>query len=247
MSVTMVACYGDKAPSLARFIESAQARLSASVPSFVPYGIRQVHGTIIGLEGSRVPESDALINANYLTLRGEHRRMDLVRAIDLVRRSPDLPLRVQVGGFLPDARPPFLSRGRHPYERSFSISGETAVAMGWPHVDGTFPAPLARLRRDLESAGVLHKYHAAPNATDDDFFFVLGRMRAGDPSEDALRIVTEDLRASMVRAPIEVVIHLGDIRVVGYTDPALPLETSVSYRLSSVDLASLTALYPVRE
>jgi hypothetical protein len=245
MSVTMVACYGDKPPSLARFIEGAQARVSASVPSFVPYGIRQVHGTIIGLEGSRVPESDALFNANYLALRGERRRMDLQRAFDLVRRSPHLPLRVQIGGFLPDARPPFLSRSRHPYERSLSISGETVVAMGWPHVDGTYPAPLARLRRDLESAGVLHKYHAAPNATDDDFFFVLGRMRPGDPSEDALRIVTEDLRASMARAPIEVAVNLGDIHVVGYSDPALPLETSVAHRLSTLDPASLTALYPV--
>jgi hypothetical protein len=118
MSVTMAACYGDKPPTLARFIETAQARLCASVPSFVPYGIRQVHGTIIGLEGSRLPESDGLLNANYLALRGERRRADLPRAFDLVRRAPQLPLRVQIGGFLPGTQPPFLSRGRHPYERS---------------------------------------------------------------------------------------------------------------------------------
>jgi hypothetical protein len=72
-------------------------------------------------------------------------------------------------------------------------------------------------------------------------------MRPGDPSEDALRIVTDALRASMACAPIEVVVDLRDIHVVGYIDPALPLETSVSYRLSSVGLASLTALYPVGE
>jgi len=246
MNVTMVACYGDKPPALARFIETAQGRLGASLPSFVPYDIRQVHGTIIGLEGSHLPKSDGIVNANYLALRGERRPMDLARAFDLVRRSPRIPLRVQIGGFPPGPQPPFVSRGRHPYERSFSISGETVVAMGWPHVDGRFTAPLAGLRRDLESVGVLHKYHAAVDAMDDDFFFVLGCVRQGDPSEDALRTVTDGLRASMARArPFEVVVDLRDIHVVGYMDPALPLETSVSYRLPSLDLASLVALYPV--
>jgi hypothetical protein len=245
MNVTMVACYGDKPLPLARFIETAQSRLRASLPSFAPYDIRQVHGTIIGLEGSRLPESDGVVNANYLALRGERRRMDLARIVDLVRRSPQLPLRIQIGGFLTGARPPFLSRGQHPYERSFSITDERAVAMGWPHVGGTYPASLARLRRDLESVGVLHKYHAAVDATDDDFFFVLGRVRQGDASEDALRSVTDELRASMGRAPIEVVIDSHDIHVVGYIDPALPRETSVAYRLLSLDPASTIALYPV--
>lgn len=247
MNVTMVACYGDKPLPLARFIETVQARLRASLPSFAPYDIRQVHGTIIGLEGSRFPESDCVVNANYLALRGERRRMDLARVFDLVRRSPQLPLRIQIGGFLPGAPPPFLSRGQHPYERSFSITGERAVAMGWPHADGTHPAPLARLRRDLESVGVLHKYHAAAGATDDDFFFVVGRVRQGDASEDALRSVTAELRASMGRAPIEVVVDPHDIQVVGYIDPALPLETSVRCSLLSSDPASTIALYPVGE
>lgn len=247
MNVTMVACYGDKPPRLARFIETAQARLGASLPSFVPYDIRQVHGTIIGLEGSRLRESDCLVNANYLALRGQRRNMDLARAFDLLRRSPGLPLRIQIGGFLPSAQPPFLSRGQHPYERSFSISGEMAVGMGWPHPDAMHPAPLARLRRDLESAGVLHKYHATVDAIDDDFFFVLGRVGQGDASKEALRSVTDELRASMSRAPTEVVVDLHDIHVVGYVDPALPLETSVSYRLPGLDPASLIALYPVGE
>jgi hypothetical protein len=244
MNVTMVAFYGDKPPPLAGFIETAQARLRASLPSFAPYDIRQVHGTIIGLEGSRLPESDCVVNANYFALRGESRRMDLALAFDLVRRSPLLPLRIQIGGFLPGAQPPFLSRGQHPYERSFSISSEMAVAMGWPHVDATH-TPLARFRRDLESVGALHKYHAAVDAMDDDFFFVLGRVRQGDASEDALRSVTDELRASVGRAPIEVVVDLRDIQVVAYTDPALPLETSVSFRLIGLDSASLIALYPV--
>ena len=247
MNITMVACYGEKPPALARFIESTQIRLGASLSSFVPYDIRQVHGTIIGLEGSRLPDSDALLNANYLALRGERRSMDLARALDLVRRSPRLPLRVQIGGFLPGAPPPFVSRGRHPYERCFAISGERVVAMGWPRVGGTYPAPLAGLRRDLESAGVLHKYHATVDAIDDDFFFVLGRVGQGDASKEALRSVTDELRASMSRAPIEVVVDLRDIHVVGYVDPALALETSVRYRLSNLDSSSLIALYPVGE
>jgi hypothetical protein len=157
MNVTMAACYGDKPLPFARFIETAQSRLRASLPSFAPYDIRQVHGTIIGLEGSRLPGSDCIVNANYLVLRGQRRHMDLARAFDLVSRSPQLPLRIQIGGFSASEQPPFLSRGKHPYERSFSISGEMAVGMGWPDVDATHRAPLARLRRDLESVGVLHK------------------------------------------------------------------------------------------
>src|SRR5579859_4936067 len=103
--MTMAACYGDKPPTLARFIETAQAYLRASVPSFVPYDIRQVHGTIVRLEGSRLPESDGLLNANYLALRGARRRADLARAFDLVRRALQLPLRVRIGGFLPGTEP----------------------------------------------------------------------------------------------------------------------------------------------
>jgi hypothetical protein len=78
---------------------------------------------------------------------------------------------------------------------------------------------------------------------DDDFFFVLGRVGQGDASKDALRSMTDELRASMGRAPIEVVVGPHDIHVVGYVDPALPLETSVSYRLPGLDPASLIELY----
>jgi hypothetical protein len=247
MGVTMVACYGAKSPALTRFIETAQSRLGESIASFVPYDTRQVHATLIGLEGRRCLDGAGVLNANYLALREVRRVMDLGRALDLARHAFRPPLRIQIGGFVPGARAPFLSRGRSPYERSFSMSEGRAVAMGWPHVDGAHPAPLARLRREFESVGVLHKYHRGVEDRDDDFFFVLGRARSGDPGEPELRAAAEDLRASMLRAPFELVLDLRDIHVVGYVDPALPVETSVRYDLSDLDAASLVGLYPDAE
>jgi hypothetical protein len=247
MNVTMVACYGDKPPALAHFIAHAQALLGEAVPSFVPYDMRQVHATLIGLEGRRLVKGDGVLNANYRSLRGERRLIDLAGALDLVRESLRDPLHVRIGGFPPGGVPPFLSRGRHPYERSFSISGEMAVAMGWPREQGGSTAPLARLRRDFESFGVLHKYHVNTEDADNDFFLVLGRLRAPDGAAEAGRGATAQLRASMARAPCDVVVDLRDIRVVAYVDAPLPLETSVSYPLSDVDVASLVGLYPVGE
>jgi hypothetical protein len=203
-------------------------------PAFVPYRTAQVHATITGLEGARPAGSTRAVNANFLALRGEERVMDLPRVCALLATSPLLPLTIQVGGFAADGAYPFTSRGRHPHERSFAVHGTDAVAMGWPVAAGSYPDTLARLRRDLEPAGVLHKYHATPDAADNDFFFVLGRVARAGASEAALRAAELDLRALMSCTPVELAVGPAELSVVTYTDPSLPPESSVAQDLPLV-------------
>jgi hypothetical protein len=89
-----------------------------------------------------------------------------------------LPFDIRLGGYKEVAKYPFTSRGLHPYQRSLSIQGNRVVAVGWPYVNGKFARNLDKLRRSFNSANILHKYHRAPDVQDNDFYFVLGRVKS---------------------------------------------------------------------
>ncbi|MBV9947609.1 MAG: hypothetical protein JOZ69_12215 [Myxococcales bacterium] len=246
VNLTLVACYGDKPAALAAFIDSAHGVLAGLGNAFTAYEAAQVHATIAGLEGYREPGSGRAFNTNFLDLRGERRAVDLGRALAIARTAAIWPLHLQLGGFRADMAYPFTSRGLHPYERSFSFSGERAVVMGWPRVGASYPPSLAELRRSLEPAGVLHKYHPTPESVDNDFFLVLGRVDRAVVPDETLRRTEHALRALARRECTAVVIGPGDLRVVAYVDPALPRESSVAHSLEQADPTALAALYPER-
>ena len=69
MNVALVACYGEKPPALKDLVAGMQAELGRFLgAAFVPYGMEQVHATIVGLEGMRV--GDMIVNYD----RGGRRR-----------------------------------------------------------------------------------------------------------------------------------------------------------------------------
>lgn len=156
--------------------------------------------------------------------------MDLASMRELVLDA--LPIRFRFGGFAPEDAP-FESRGARPWERSCSISGGLAVLIGWP-VDGcAFPDSLDRLRRSVQRAGVLHRYHASQADIDNDLYLRLGR--ASDASSDAATAV----RTFLESHPLEVEVDATSVRLAAYTDESLPGASTQSWPLRSCDLATL--------
>ena len=210
---------------------------------FAPYSVEQVHGTIIGLEG--IWDAGELVNANFLRLRGERQVMDLRQALGAVAAC-SFPLRIRIGGFQASEPCPFASRQQHPYDRSASLSGEVATIMGWPECDGSYPPALDELRRSLERANVLHKYHAFESDVDNDFYFVLGRVDRTRATQDAIVEAEMAMREQLAnREPVIVDLDTRHLAVVAYDDATLPLESSRAFGLREAEdrLQEIAALY----
>ena len=147
---------------------------------FLPYTAEQVHATLIALNGVR--DRGTVVNEYMLELAGRRREMDLPRAMDILARRFATPLPVRIGGFRPDQAAPFTSRGQHPAQRSFSVQDRAFVLVGWPAASiAGHGQPLDELRRELNTAGLLHRYHAHPGDVDNDLHMVVGH-HAGAPA-----------------------------------------------------------------
>jgi len=74
------------------------------------------------------------------------------------------------------------------------------------------------LRRDMNAAHLLHRYHARDTDVDNDLHLVVGHV-AGDTggAADAVRAVRERLAAD----PVEVTISLDDVKIVAADSPTL--------------------------
>jgi hypothetical protein len=224
---TLAAFYGEKPAALARYFGAIQQLVASRVSAFEPYALAQIHATLVGLEGHLVLRRDVVLNANYLAARG---RMRIVRARRLLDPIRAMSWQLQLGGYEPAQGYPFTSRGLHPYARAFSIQAGKVVLIGWPSATGA----VARLRRQLEPAGVLHKYHAALDAPDDDdLYFVLGNVSMTQP--DALQQLTAAGRALVASQRLEVELRASDLKLITYSDTTLPLATSVAHPLEALD------------
>jgi hypothetical protein len=226
LRLSLVAHYGPKPPAFAGLATKLQDEIGAGLgASFAPYDLEQVHATVVGLELER--RGGALLDKNFLELRGEARPVDLNRVLELLRRTPLLPLVVQVGGFQSGAAYPFTSQGEHPHRRSLLFQGDRAVAMGWPVGAGSFPPALDALRRAFQEVGVLHKWHRRPEDVDNDFYFVLGTVLAPAVSSACSEAVAKSVRQLLASlGPLHLTVSLADLSFVGYEDVRLPLSST---------------------
>ena len=246
MQASIVAFYGTKPAGFADWIRAVQDRLRAACgDAFRPYGLEQIHATLIGLE-----RADAVrpVNRFWLQARQQIRLMDIPGYVDHLQRSADLPLTVRFGGFS-DRPYPFDSRGQRPYRRAFSIQGTKAVVIGWPLVSGeegaTYPPSLYRLRRAAEPFSILHAYHGGPDDRDNDAYMRLGLVNPTIPP-DLRRDVEASLRTYLSTRPLHVHLTPSDLSLVLYTDETLPPATTRVVPLSEAaavvaDLPALTA------
>ena len=210
--ISAVAFYGPKTGRLRELLTGVQALIGEHVGAgFRPYTLEQVHATLIALNGVR--EGGTIVNEYLLEHAGVRQEMDLPRVMDILARRFAAPLRVRIGGFRPDQAVPFSSRGQHLAERTFSVQGEAFVLVGWP-ADSLAGAgrPLDELRRELNAAGVLHRYHARADDVDNDLHLVVGH-HAGAPAS-ALARATAAVRDMLAADPADLAIGLSDVKIV---------------------------------
>ena len=210
--ISAVAFYGPKTDRLRELLAGVQALIAEHVGrDFRPYTLDQVHATLIALNGVRA--GGTIVNEYLLEHAGERREMDLPRVMDILARRFAAPLRVRIGGFRPGQPVPFTSRGQHLAERSFSVQGEAFVLVGWP-ADSLNGAgrPVDELRREMNAAGVLHRYHTKPADVDNDLHLVVGH-HAGAPAA-ALARATAAVRDKLAADPADLAIALSDVTIV---------------------------------
>jgi hypothetical protein len=229
---TLVAYYGSKPAALEALIEKCQHIVEARAGGrFHPYGMEQVHATILGLE--RV---DGNFNRNFAEHRGERKEMDVVGFSEYLQKHGGVPFEVQFGGF-PDSDFPFTSRGKRPFARSFSIQGDKAVLIGWPvrrDPPPAYPATLDELRRRGGVHGILHSWHRNPEDYDNDLYLRLGLF--GEPVEqDLIRMIEYEVRNMLsANEPVFSAVDAASLRVVSYLDETLPPATSVSSPIGEI-------------
>jgi hypothetical protein len=210
--ISAVAFYGPKTGRLRELVTGVQALIAEHVGAgFRPYTLDQVHATLIALNGVRA--GGTVVNEYLLEHTGVRREMDLPRVMDILARRFAVPLRVRIGGFRPGQAVPFTSRGQHLAERAFSVQGEAFVLVGWP-TESIFGAgrPLDELRREMNAAGALHRYHARPADVDNDLHLVVGH-HAGAPV-GALARATAAVRDRLAADPADLAIGLADVKIV---------------------------------
>ena len=210
--ISAVAFYGPKTGRLRELLTGVQAQIAEHVGNdFRPYTLDQVHATLIALNGVRA--GGTIVNEYLLEHAGERREMDLPRVMDILARRFATPLRVRIGGFRPGQPVPFTSRGQHVAERSFSVQGQAFVLVGWPAESlAGAGRPLDDLRREMNAAGVLHRYHARPGDVDNDLHLVVGHQ-AGAPAA-ALARATAAVRDKLAADPANLAIALSDVTIV---------------------------------
>jgi hypothetical protein len=210
--ISAVAFYGPKTGRLRELLTGVQALIAEQVGGdFRPYTLDQVHATLIALNGVR--EGGTIVNEYLLEHAGERREMDLPRVMDILARRFAAPLPVRIGGFRPGQPVPFTSRGQHLAERTFSVRDRAFVLMGWPAESLAGGArPLDELRREMNAAGVLHRYHARPADVDNDMHLVVGH-HAGAPADALARAVTA-VRDKLAADPADLAISRDDVKIV---------------------------------
>jgi hypothetical protein len=210
--ISAVAFYGPKTGRLRELLTGVQALIAEHVGGdFRPYTLDQVHATLIALNGVRA--GGAIVNEYLLEHAGERREMDLPRVMDILARRFTTPLRVRIGGFRPGQAVPFTSRGQHLAERSFSLQGEAFVLVGWPADSlAGLGQPLDELRREMNAAGVLHRYHARLGDVDNDLHLVVGHQAGA--SAGALARATAAVRDKLADDPADLAIALSDVTIV---------------------------------
>ena len=234
MQLTLVSHYLEKPPEFARLLDEIQTSLTQMLGGgFCRYKLAQIHGTVIGLEGTE--SAEGVWNGNFRRYRNEERSIDFGGLLAFLR-SDFAGFCIRVGGFKTTEDYAFISQDQHPFLRSFSVQEEIAVGMGWPFRDGAISLALDQLRKRLQRYGLLHKWHRRSNDVDNDFFFVLGRLTGPIPDE-ARRAVENELRDQLSRRePLLLSLSRDSLSFVAYSDSQLPPESSRARRLTEAGL-----------
>lgn len=240
--VSAVALYGQKTGEVRNLLESVQATIARQLgTAFLPYTLEQIHGTLIGLNGVREHATGAVISQYYLEHRGARCMMDFERVLEILEERFSRPLPIRIGGFSPGDETGFTSQGRHPHERTFSARNGALVLMGWPvstiESQGA-QRPLDDLRRDMNDANVLHRYHATVTDVDNDFHLVLGHYT--NTTVGTLAETERIVRRDLAHDHVDVQVSRQRVRIVAADSATLaPARFAGALPLAADDLACL--------
>ena len=212
--ISAIALYGPKADPVRDFLTDVQAMIAEYAgKSFRPYSLEQIHATLIAINGIPEPETGAIVNQYYLEHTGARLKMDLRRVMRILAENLAPPLHIRLGGRGRDDSDPFLSRGHRLYERAFSVQGNAFVLIGWPVLAlAGRGMPLDDLRREMNAANVLHRYHRSDADVDDDLYLVVGHHAGASAS--ALRQAADAVRDNLAANPIDIEIGIREVKLV---------------------------------
>ncbi len=235
MQASLVSYYGPKLAKLASYLNNLQEELAASLSeAFTPYTSEQVHASMIGLECWQ--SQHALVNVNFKVLKQQTRRVDTDSLLSYLR-SPSIPcFDVQVGGYSFSEDYGFLSQGQHPHLRSFTIRNDIAVAMGWPadksHV-------IDKFRRSFNDYNIWHKWHKTDFDFDNDFYFVLGKVKRDAVDETRITGLENRIRKRMAHSPPLILnVDSSTMSIVCYKDPELPTQSSIAHAINDLSFTA---------
>ena len=245
-NVSLVAFYGNKPPQLVDLIQELQTYLincELVGDRFIPYQLEQVHGTIIGCEGSKT--ESGIINKWFYDRRQETKYIDILGLVDYLQHQI-VPITIRFGGYDRTSNYNFLSRDRHLYYRSFQLQQAQTqtipVLIGWSWDNGVALA-IDDLRRNLQRFNLLHKYHQTPEAIDNDFYLRLGTIRRQLTSEE-INAISTDLRNLLATQPPNYIpITVNDLAFARYQDLLLSPATTKAIAVTEISANQLLQLY----
>jgi hypothetical protein len=243
-NLSLVAFYGNKSPELTSLIRELQNCITDLVgEKFVSYQLEQVHATLLGLEGRR--NSQGILNKWYWYHREETKYMDFKNLLFYLRYSGRLPIIVRIGGYDRTVDYGFLSRDRHPYERSFNIQGNIAVLMGWPCRERHFSMELDRLRLEGQNFNILHKYFKSVDTVDNDLYMRLGMFKNELSTSEIVTIEEQVQRLVHSHLSLYLSVDINSVFFTYYQDEFLTPETTRVIPLTEATPEQLESIYPL--
>lgn len=235
MQLSLVAYYGKKPPVLLNLIVDLQALLQDRLGrAFRPYTIEQVHATLIGLELFEAEQK--LYSVWYRRNIGSPMPVDFRGLMQQLQAEwPDFQIRI--GGYEPNGRYGFRSRGDHPYTRTFSFQINAAVVVGWPVVSTgkgrNYQESFYELRRSFERYQFCHKWHK-DGYRDNDCYLVLGKIDPDRVSPLCRAELSREIREILSGAPVYIPFERDLLSMVIYEDAELPPSSTHLFPLTEL-------------
>lgn len=249
-NVSLVAFYGDKPFQLQSVIKQLQNYLANHKlirNRFSPYKIEQVHGTIIGCEGTKT--NSGIVNQWFDELRQENRYMNCRGLIEYLQQQIDLPLTIRFGGYDRTYKYNYLSRDRHLYFRSFQLQPAAdrviPILIGWSWENQKVSLAVDNLRRSFQKFNLLHKYHSTAESVDNDFYLCLGTINHYLSREEIQTIATDIRNLLEAQPALYIPINKKDIAFVQYQDLSLTPRKTKVIPISKITVQDLNEVYPL--
>ncbi len=238
--ISLVAYYRDKPDKLSLLIRDVQQQLDNIYGNnFIPYDLDQVHGTVIGCEGLKIAKG--IVNKWFYKHRNELKYSDFSGLLSYFSNTKILPLKIRFGGYQQDVDYQFLSRRKHPTNRSFQLQNSDnnqliPIIIGWSSIEQEITTDFNQLRYDCQQYNFLHKYHQQEHDIDNDFYLRLGTITNNSNNNhkiEAEKIIIDYLQK---RSPTIIELSNKNLALVKYQNLLLPLNNTEYYPLEKLNI-----------